>query len=154
VALASLFYQISPKLLESLTLHTIEELVEVVDLLSERSYQLATICLENAPELFSGLAPADREPFLRFARSVTRASWADTRLYFERGPALIHGVEADERAAFLEIASRVLVAGGRQGFPQFVDAATALGSVPTAEHETLIRLATQIAKGSPVAAMS
>jgi hypothetical protein len=154
VALASLFYEITPKLLDSLTLHTVEELVEVVDLLSDRSYQLATICLESAPELFAGLLPADREPFLRFARSVTRASWADTRLYFERGPELLRGVEQDEREAFLEIASKVVVAGGRQGFPQFIDAATSLGTVPSAEHETLLRLAEHIATGSPVAAMS
>ncbi len=154
VALASLFYEISPKLLDTLTLHTIEELVEVVDVLSDRSYQLATICLETAPSIFGDMAPADREPFLRFARSVTRASWADTRLYFERGPELLHSIDPDERSAFLEIASKVLISGGRQGFPQFVEAATALGSVPMAEHATLIELAAQIAKGSPVAAMS
>ena len=154
VALASLFYQLSPRLLESLTLHALEELVEVVDPLSDRSYQLATNCLEASPALFAGLLPADREPFLRFARVVTRASWADTRLYFERGPDLIHHIEPDEREAFLDIASSVVVAGGRNGFPQFVEAATALGSVPAAEHPVLLRVAAHIAKGSPVAAMS
>ncbi|MFN8583873.1 MAG: hypothetical protein U0446_00935 [Dehalococcoidia bacterium] len=154
VALASLFYELTPRLLDPLRLHLVEELVEVIDLLSDRSYQLATICLESSPELFAGLRPADREPFLRFARAVTRASWADTRLYFERGPQLIQGVEQDDRETFLDIAAKVVTAGGRQGFPHFVDAATALATVPTAEHQVLIALATHIAKGSPVAAMS
>jgi enoyl-CoA hydratase/carnithine racemase len=78
--------------------------VDIVDQLTERSYELATTCLENAPAIFAGLSEADREPFLRFARAVTRASWADTRLYFDRGPRLLEAVAPDQRARFLDLA--------------------------------------------------
>ena len=154
IALCQLFFEASPQLLESLTLHALGELVEVVDLLSDRSYQLATTCLETAGELFAALPAPDRAPFLRFARAVTRASWADTRLYFERGPELIGHIESDQREPFLDLAARAVLASGRQGFPQFIEAAQSLGLIPTAEHETLLTLAGRLMQGSPLAAMA
>ena len=60
--------------------------------MTERSYELANRVLESSYDIFSNLAEEDREPFLLFAKSVTRASWADTRLYFERGPKLIESI--------------------------------------------------------------
>ncbi len=59
------------------------------------------------------MAPADREPFLNFARAVTRASWADTRLYFERGPKMLAAVAPEHRTSFLELAARVTLDVGR-----------------------------------------
>ena len=153
IALSSLYYQASPRLLESLTLAALGELIVVIDSLTERSYELATSCLEGAGDIFAGLDPGDREPFLDFARSVTRASWADTRLYFERGPKLLAEIEADQRSAFLELASRVTTEVGRQGFPLFADAAAALGEIDTADHGDLIGFASHVATGSATAAM-
>ena len=153
IALSSLYYQASPRLLESLTLSALGELVEVIDSLTERSYELATSCLEGAGDIFAGLDPGDRGPFLDFARSVTRASWADTRLYFERGPKLLAQIEAEQRSAFLELASRVTTEVGRQGFPLFADAAAALGEIDTADHGDLIGFASHVATGSATAAM-
>ena len=56
-----------------------------------RSYDHMNI-RKSSYDIFSNLAEEDREPFLLFAKSVTRASWADTRLYFERGPKLIESI--------------------------------------------------------------
>ena len=107
IALSSLYFNASPRLFESLDLAHLDQLVNVVDALTERSYELATTCLEGAASIFAELTPADREPFLEFARAVTRASWADTRLYFERGPALLERIEPSQRGAFLQLAARV-----------------------------------------------
>ena len=121
IALAAAYFDMSARLLEHLTLENVQELVEVIDLLSERSYQLATSCLEDAPALFDGLDYPDRRPFLDFAKSLTRASWADTRLLFERGPSLLSHIEPGERRTFLELAAAVVQVTGRQGFPRFLE---------------------------------
>ena len=154
VALAASFFEQSPRLLHALPIDAVDELVEVVDRLSERSYQLAASCLERSGELFDSLSPPDRRPFLRFAAAVAQASWADTRLYFERGPALIQQIDRDERAAFLELSSEVTAQVGRQGYPLFVEAAESLAQVELTYHETLIELARRLAGGSPAAAMA
>ncbi|MDA0302160.1 MAG: hypothetical protein O2822_06500, partial [Chloroflexi bacterium] len=153
IALAALYFQVSPQLLRSLPLDSVGRLAGVVDQLTERSYELANTCLESAPGIFAGLAEDDREPFLRFARVVTRASWADTRLYFDRGPRLLDHVAADQRAPFLDLAAQVTTEVGRQGFPLFAAAAEALGQVPAEYHADAIAFAARLAGGSPAAAM-
>jgi len=153
IALAGLYFQHSPRLLGSLPLASVGRLVDIIDQLTERSYELANSVLEGAGEIFEHLAAADREPFLAFARAVTRASWADTRLYFERGPKLIEGVAADQRGAFLDLASRVTMDVGRQGFPLFADAAQSLTQVEAEDHGALLAFASSVAPGSSTAAM-
>lgn len=153
IALAGLYFQHSPRLLGSLPLASVGRLVDIIDQLTERSYELANSVLEGAGDIFEHLAAPDREPFLAFARAVTRASWADTRLYFERGPKLLEGVAADQRGVFLELASRVTMDVGRQGFPLFADAAQSLTQVDTDDHGELLQFATSIAAGSSTASM-
>ena len=154
VALAATFFEQSPALLHALPLDAVRDLVDIVDRLSERSYQLAASCLERSGELFGDLAPQDRRPFLEFAGAVAKASWADTRLYFERGPGLLAPVAQDERGAFLRLAADVAGQTGRQGYPLFVEAAEALAEVQPTYHGTLLELSSRLASGSPAAAMA
>ena len=153
IALSSLFFDASPRLLGSLSLTHLGELAEVLDALTDRSYELATTCLEGAGDIFEALPPEDHRPFLDFARVITRASWADIRLYFERGPGLLLPIEAEQRRHFLALAGRVTADEGRRGFPLFHDAAAALGELQTYEHARLLQFAGQLAAGSPIAAM-
>lgn len=153
IALSQLYFQVSPSLLRSLSLVAVGRLVDIIDQLTERSYELATTALEGSAQIFSGLSSQDREPFLRFARAVTRASWADTRLYFERGPRLLERIDPSQRAKFLDLAGRVTTEVGRQGFPLFSDAAEAVGGMPVEQHGDYIEFASRIAAGSPTAAM-
>ena len=153
IALSALYFQVTPELMRSLSLPSIGRLVEVVDQLTERSYELANTCLEASPALFATLHEDDREPFLRFARAVTRASWADTRLYFDRGPRLLEQVAVDQRATFLDLAARVTTQVGRHGFPLFADAAEALAKMPDDQHGDLLAFAARLAPGSPTSAM-
>lgn len=153
IALSALYFQVSPQLLRSLPLNSVGRLVDIIDQLTERSYELANTCLESSPTIFAGLAEDDRDSFLRFARAVTRASWADTRLYFDRGPRLLEHIAPQERAAFLDLSARVTTEVGRQGFPLFADAAEALAQVPQEEQGDILRFSAQLAPGSPTAAM-
>jgi nitric oxide reductase NorD protein len=153
IALSGLYFQHSPRLLRSLSLESVGRLVDIIDQLTERSYELANSVLESAGDIFENLAEADREPFLSFARAVTRASWADTRLYFERGPKLLDGVEEGQRAVFLELASKVTMDVGRQGFPLFADAASSLTQIEPEDHKKILAFATAIAPASSTASM-
>ena len=153
IALSSLYFQVSPALLRNMSLEAAGRVVDIVDSLTERSYELATTCMETAPSIFDALPLADREPFLRFARAVARASWADIRLYFERGPRLIEGIAPPERSRYLDLSARVTSEVGRQGFPLFADAAQAMGSMPIELHSALLTFADRLSVGSPTAAM-
>ncbi len=153
IALSGLYFQHSPRLLGSLSLAAVDRLVDIIDQLTERSYELANSVLEGAGDIFENLAEADREPFLSFARAVTRASWADTRLYFERGPKLLEGVDDDQRAVFLELASKVTMDVGRQGFPLFADAAQSLTQIEPEDHKEMLAFATAISPASSTASM-
>jgi len=153
IGLASLFFDTSELLLDSLTMRMTSNLVDLINALAQRSYQLAGLCLEGSPVLFAALSPPDRQPFIAFAHAVADASWADTRLYFDRGPVLLQHIEAGQRARFLELAARVTGAVGRYGFPLFVDAAEALAQIDRADHELIITCAERLAPGSPLAAM-
>ncbi|MSQ41538.1 MAG: VWA domain-containing protein [Dehalococcoidia bacterium] len=153
IALCALYFSSSPRLLAAMSLQRLGELVAVVDALTERSYELATTCVEHAPQIFGALAPRDHEPFLRFAQAVTRVSWADTRLYLERGPALLERVEPEMRSRFLELAARVTADVGRQGFPLFAGAAAALGEIELSQHDAMLAFAGRLAIASPIAAM-
>ena len=153
IALSAVYFQVSPELLRSLPLASLGRLVDIIDQLTERSYELATNCLEGAPAIFASVEPADREPFLSFARAVTRASWADTRLYFERGPKMLAAIAPQHRTAFLELAARVTVDVGRQGFPLFADAAQSLATMPAETHGDLLAFSARLLEGSPGAAM-
>ncbi|MDA0815757.1 MAG: hypothetical protein O2924_04210, partial [Chloroflexi bacterium] len=57
IALAALYFQVTPPLLRTLPLASVGRLVEVIDHLTERSYELANTCLETAPRIFAMLAP-------------------------------------------------------------------------------------------------
>ena len=154
IALTVLFFDESPKIFSGLSMPQVDQLVDVLVVLAERSYQLATTCLEASGALFEELDFHDREPFLQFAAALSRSSWADTRLYFERGPELVSRIEMEQRGAFLQLAARVVQSAGRQGFPHFLETAAAMGEVPVNEHETMMRLAQYLARRSPVAAMA
>jgi len=153
ISLSAVFFATSPGLLASVTLGEVAKLVTLVDSIAERSYELATACLEAMPGLFRALARVDRPSFLALANAVAEASWADVRLFFERAPRLLADVEPEQRGRFLDLSARVAEHVGRQAYPLFADAATALGSVPAATHGHLLSMAEELAVGSPAAAM-
>ena len=68
VALAASFFEQSPALLHALPLDAVRDLVEIIDRLSERSYQLAASCLERSGELFADLAPQEPAALPRVRR--------------------------------------------------------------------------------------
>ena len=60
IALAQLYFQVSPSLFRSLSLSSVGRLVDVIDQLTERSYELATTALEGSGQIFASLSGHDR----------------------------------------------------------------------------------------------
>jgi nitric oxide reductase NorD protein len=153
VSLTSVFFAASPELLRTLNMGDLARLVELIERIAERSYELALACLEMSPDLFASLEERDRAPFLRFGSAVAESSWADIRIYFERGPALLAPLEPEQRAHFLELAASIAGHVGRQAYTLFADGAAALSGVAPEAHSHLLSMAEELAVGSPTAAM-
>ncbi|MDI6858195.1 MAG: hypothetical protein QME71_07790 [Dehalococcoidia bacterium] len=153
VSLASLFFSITARLLDSVRVAELQHVQGLIEILAERSYELAGSCLEAMPRLFSELEPADRKGFVELAHAIVRSSWADARNYCENGPNLVKNVEAAHRARFMQLAGSVADAVGPRSYQLFAEAAAALGRVEGHEHPRLLSMAEDLAASSPIAAM-
>jgi hypothetical protein len=153
ISLASMFFAAGPGLLPLLTLEQLARLTALVETVAERSYELASDCLDSSPHLFANLERENRTPFLALSSAVAEASWADVRLLFQRGATLIDPVDPAERGRLLELGTLVASQLGRHAYALFAEAADALSAVPRETHRDLLGLAEELAVGSPAAAM-
>ncbi|MES4791655.1 MAG: hypothetical protein C4321_00520, partial [Chloroflexota bacterium] len=153
-SLAAQFYEVTPELFRVLRIGQASRLVIFIDELARHSYELASACLANAPEVLARLEDEDRLPFITFATELAQTSWADSRLYFDRGVALLEKIHAPLRERFLLLAAQA--ARGhhqRSAFQYLEDAANALGELEPTDHQPVIMLAEQLAPYSPFAAL-
>src|SRR3990170_5643183 len=153
ISLASMFFAAGPNLLPLLTMEQLARLTALVEAVAERSYELATDCLDAAPHLFATLRRDERMPFLDLAAVLTDASWADVRQLFQRGAVLLAPVAEGERARLLALGAWVAGQLVRQAYALFAEGAAALAHVPSEAHGDLLGLAEELAVGSPAAAM-
>jgi hypothetical protein len=153
ISLSAQYYQSSPSLLATLALDEMRYLVELLDHLSDRSYDMAAACLEAAPGTLASLDRADRAAFLSFATLVADSNWADTRVLFEKGPALLNQVSPADRTRFLKLTAQIARSGDRQMYPYFAESATALGRSTDEHHNSLLEMAEDLAPHSPAAAL-
>ena len=152
ISLASLFFAAGPGLLPLLTMEQLTRLTSLIEAVAERSYELASDCLDGSPRLFGSLEREDRTPFLTFAAAVADANWADVRMLFQRGPSLLEPVAQGQRARLLALGGQVTNQLGRQAFTLFAEATEALADVPSEGHGELLAMAEELAGSSPAAA--
>jgi hypothetical protein len=153
ISLASLFFAVSPDLLPLIGPSELCRLELLAERLAERSYELASNCLESAPAVFPHIEPEDRGALLDLAEAIGAASWTDVRLCFENAPVLLAPVEPSQRGRFLRLSAAVAGRVGTRAYPLFAESAAALAQVDAATHSDLISLAEELAVGSPAAAM-
>ncbi len=142
-----------PRLLCDLSAEEADMLVRFIDILGERSYDLANHCLNLMPQVVSSLAPADRKPFLELALTMAQSAWADSRSYVERGATLLDHLQQSQRAKFLALAQSLATQDGQQIYPLYAAGAKALGQVEESNHPYLLVMAEKLADESPVASM-
>ncbi len=152
-SLAAQFYELGPRLFAVLRIGQTARLVMFVDELSRHSYELASACLGQAPEVLAHLDEDDRLPFLTFAVELAQSSWADSRLYFERGSTLLRKVHSPLRERFLLLSAQVARGHHRSAFQYFEEAAAGIDELEPDDHGQVIELAEQLAPYSPYAAM-
>ncbi len=152
-SLAGQFLEVSPALFAALDLPEARALVNFLETLSVRSYELSVACLNAAPRVLSTMERHDRAAFLGFAGVIAETSWADARAFFEHGARLLQQVGAGQRGRFLMLAGAVARRAGRQAYPFFAEAAEALARVDEAEHPQMLGLAESLAAESGPAAM-
>ncbi|MEX2237685.1 MAG: hypothetical protein WEB00_09145 [Dehalococcoidia bacterium] len=153
ISLSAQYYQGSPALLATLGLEDLHLLVDMLDRLSDRSYDMAAACLDAAPATMTHLDRPDRGPFLSFATLVAESNWADARVLFEKGPGLLNQVSPADRTRFLRLTASIARGGDRQMFPYFADSASALGRSTDEHHPGLLEMAEELAPHSPLAAL-
>jgi hypothetical protein len=139
------FFRISPGLLESLSLRGLDRLADVVSRLAERSYEMASLSLHDAPSSLARLAEKDRGPFLAFAEALCSTSWVDTHRCFEHGPSLLEAVRPGLRSGFLDLAASAAREASGEGFTMFVASAEALGTFGPQEQAEVVAFAQRLA---------
>ena len=152
-SLAAQFYDLSPRIFTVLRIGQSARLVLFIDELARHSYELASACLNQAPDVLGRLDSDDRLPFLSYAVELAQSSWADSRLYFERGVPLLQKVHQPLRERYLLLAAQVAKGHQRSAFQYFEEASQAVADLDPEDHHHVIELGEQLAPYSPYAAM-
>ncbi len=150
-SLASTYFEASPRLLGALTLEELEDLVDFIDSLAQKSYDLANECLALASGVFPKIDPGDRVSFLNLGSVLVRGNWRDVKPYFENGPKIIERVEPGQRGRFLNLAQQLSQQGAGNTITFLVEASAALGEVHPDWHGPLLDMADRLADHSAAA---
>jgi hypothetical protein len=150
--LAARFFRLGPELLDSLSLPALERLADAVLRVSQRSDEMASLLLEDAPPRLARLAREDREPLLALVQVLCGTSWVDAHRCLESGPELLGAVQAEQRTGLLELAAAAAVAG-REGFSRFAAAAEALTTLDPQPQAEAVEFARKLAPRSARAAI-
>lgn len=150
-SLASTYFEASPRLLGALTLDELEGLIEFIDTLAQKSYDLANECLALAGAVFPKIDGSDRVSFLGLGVELVKGNWRDVKPYFENGPRIIGHINAGERGRFLELAQRLSESGTGNTITFLLESSSALGEVDPGRHGLLLDMAERLAACSSTA---
>ncbi|MBI2965000.1 MAG: hypothetical protein HYY34_02220, partial [Chloroflexi bacterium] len=145
--LACRFYELTPMLLETLSFNELTRFGQFLEVLSLRSYDLASQCLVEGCALFPRLG-TERDAFIGVGHAVAERSWRDVRSYFD-GATSLGTLESDQRARLLLLARR-LVASGEVSAGDFLKhGAAAVRGVPVEHAARLLEMAETIHAVAP-----
>ena len=138
-ALTCKFFEISPHVLRTLSLPQLEQFARFIDVLSQRSYDLAQECLALGPEVFPSIGDS-REAFISLVSVLAEGTWREVKGCFEAAVDSLPRIERRQQARFLGMAER-LAQGSTIGVSGFIaEGAQALGHVDPALHRSLLTL--------------
>ena len=75
-ALSSHFFENSASFLALMPLETLEDFVSFLEVLSQKSHDLAEECLSNSPQVFSEIARDDIPPLISLLQKAAGTNWA------------------------------------------------------------------------------
>ena len=142
-ALAAKFFEVSGLLLEHMNFNDLERFAELLDLLSQKSSDLATECLLLGQQVLPNMGN-ERPAFLKLTQSVAGTSWRETKVCFESVPKVMANVDDGQRARFLGLGAQ-MARGGMSNIGLFLgEGAGSLGSVAESSQGLLLELAEQL----------
>ncbi len=151
-ALACKFFDVSPQMVPSMTFPEMERFIRFIDILSQRSYDLATECLELSQDVFPQLGDS-RDSFISLVTTLADANgnWREVKDCFAVGSRAVARVERTQRGRFLGLAER-LSRSGQGGVIAFLrEGSQGLGQLDYGTHPTIIGLGERLVGMSPPA---
>jgi nitric oxide reductase NorD protein len=151
-ALSCKFFEISPQLIPAMTFPELERFIRFIDILSQRSYDLATECLELSQSVFPNLGDS-RDSFISLVTTLADANgnWREVKDCFEVGARVVTRIERSQRSRFLALAER-LSRSGEGGVIAFLrDGSQGVGELDQSAHPVVLTLAEALISLSPAA---
>ena len=151
-ALACKFFEVSPQMVASMTFPEMERFIRFIDILSQRSYDLATECLDLSQQVFAQLGDS-RDNFISLVTTLADANgnWREVKDCFAVGGRAVARVERSQRGRFLSLAER-LSRSGQGGVISFLrDGSQGLGQIDFATHPVVIGLGERLMAVAPPA---
>ncbi|MDE2801798.1 MAG: hypothetical protein OXK21_02815 [Chloroflexota bacterium] len=151
-ALACKFFEISPQMVPAMTFPEMERFIRFIDILSQRSYDLATECLELSQQVFGQLGES-RDNFISLVTALADANgnWREVKDCFAVGSRAVSRIERSQRGRFLSLAER-LSRSGQGGVISFLrDGSQGLGQLDYSTHPVVISLGERLITVAPPA---
>ncbi|MEK7778216.1 MAG: hypothetical protein AAB303_06295, partial [Chloroflexota bacterium] len=125
---AAKFFDVSGSLLQHIGYHQLEQFVQVIKILSEKSPELATECLVLGQDMLPKIGE-DRPAFLRLAQTVAQSNWREVKGCFDSVQKVTTHMGEKQRSRLLGLAA-ALAEGGMPNTPQRLsEGAVSLGRV-------------------------
>jgi hypothetical protein len=147
--LACRFYELTPNLLETLSFNELTRFGQFLEVLSLRSYDLASQCLVEGCGLFPRLG-TERDAFIAVGHAIAERSWRDVRSYYD-GAVSLGPLESDQRARLLLLARRLVAAGDVAAGDFLKHGSAAVRAVPAQQSGRLLEMAEAIHAVAPAA---
>ena len=136
-------FEKSQSLLDVLTFPELEHFVAFLELLSRRSYDLSTECLQIASEIFPMLDDQKIE-FIDLASGLDESSWREVKSFFEITTRALSRIDSPNRMRFLKL-SEGLVQDGRSNMPGvMLEMSNALSNIDREFHGDVLELCEEL----------
>ncbi|UCH43208.1 MAG: hypothetical protein JSW16_01335, partial [Dehalococcoidales bacterium] len=121
VELASVFFTVTPGLIENLSLSRIERLVLFLNRLTVTSYTRAIECLNSAPRVFTRLEQDEQVLFLNLASTLARIDPEGAVNFFQNGADIMSAIDRHQHKEYLSLITRIAQENARGALSFFFD---------------------------------
>ena len=134
--LATRFFHLSPELLKHISFWDLDFFASVLEVLSNKSGDLACECLNEGTKLLVEMGK-EKEAFLSLCRTVAEGSWREIRDVLGLTPGVLVHLQGDQRIRLFRLVEH-LVRSGKQDVSRLLrEASRTLERLPAAQRESV-----------------
>ncbi len=153
-ALACKLFEATPQLLESLSFDELRRFGEFLELVSQRSYDMAGDALDKSADVFPKLG-RDAGAFIVLCNTVAKTSWRHVQPMLDAAQISLVEMPREQRSSFISLVNRLASKEGVDSAKLVRDGSRAISEVGHEYRDTLIDLTHRVAtEGSPEASSS